>query len=133
MFLWLASKRQLYFASVVTPGGQWNAYLSPVQLHENSFVCPIERADNTIYIFYQNFRDTLSAVLAEKHGITSKAVRDVWKLRTWAWVTMPYWTQDDIDTFLTKHLCASCRKKGVTSWQVRVISGFDLKAIASLT
>lgn len=62
-------------------------------------------------------RDTLSATLAEKHGITSKAVRDVWKLRTWAWRTMPYWTAEDLDFFLTKHLCANCRKRGVSSWQ----------------
>ena len=63
-------------------------------------------------------RDTLSSVLAEKHGITSKAVRDVWKLRTWSWVTKSYWTPEDLSFFLRKHLCASCRDQGVKSWQV---------------
>lgn len=58
-------------------------------------------------------RDALSSVLAEKHGITSKAVRDVWKLRTWAWVTKAYWTPEDMSCFLSKHLCASCSKQGV--------------------
>lgn len=94
-----------------------------------------QMCEQTIFLTFSHklHRDTLSAELAEKHGITSKAVRDVWKLRTWAWVTMPHWTQDDIDTFLTKHLCASCRKKGVTSWQVRVTSRFKIKVIALLT
>jgi len=72
--------------------------------------------DNPAILFLD--RDILSTVLAQKHGITSKAVRDVWKLRTWAWVTMPYWTKEDLDFFLTKHLCVACRKKGVSSWQV---------------
>ena len=63
-------------------------------------------------------RDTLSSVLAEKHGITSKAVRDVWKLRTWAWATKSFWSPEDLSFFLRKHLCDSCREQGVKSWQV---------------
>ena len=58
-------------------------------------------------------RDMLSSVLAEKHGITSKAVRDVWNLRTWAWATKSFWTSED---FLRKHLCDSCQEQGVKPW-----------------
>ena len=72
--------------------------------------------DNPAILFFD--RDILSMVLAQEHCITSKAVLDVWKLRTWAWVTMLYWTKQDLDFFLTKHLCVACRKKGVLSLQV---------------
>jgi len=60
-------------------------------------------------------RDMMSAKLAAEHGITMKAVRDVWNLRTWAWTTMPYWSDEDIQRFLSKHLCRSCRRNGVQS------------------
>jgi len=60
-------------------------------------------------------RDNTSSALAEEYGITMKAVRDIWNLRTWAWTTMPYWTKTDLDTFLKKHLGAQCRGEGVKS------------------
>ncbi len=44
-------------------------------------------------------RDTLAASVATQFGITSKAVRDIWKLRTWVQTTKPYWTQADHDDF----------------------------------
>jgi hypothetical protein len=37
----------------------------------------------------------MSAEFAERHGISSKAVRDIWNLRTWTTVTKPFWTQED--------------------------------------
>ena len=49
-------------------------------------------------------RDSLSAELAAEFGITSKAVRDIWNLRTWTWTTLPYWTQADHDDFLPASL-----------------------------
>ena len=60
-----------------------------------------------------NPRDSTSAILAAKHGITMKAVRDVWNLRTWAWTTLPHWSREDHKLFLKKSLCAECRSKGV--------------------
>jgi hypothetical protein len=36
-------------------------------------------------------RDALSAMLSETYGITMKAVRDIWNLRTWKWDTRKYW------------------------------------------
>ena len=56
-----------------------------------------------------------STELAARYGITMKAVRDVWNLRTWPWVTMPYWTRSDQEIFLKKHLCKHCRRKGIKS------------------
>ena len=38
-------------------------------------------------------RDSSTSVLSKRYNITMKAVRDVWNLRTWAWATMPFWTQ----------------------------------------
>ena len=46
-----------------------------------------------------------------------KAVRDIWNFRTWKWETMPYWSQEDLHDFLSKHLCTGCRLKGVCSLQ----------------
>lgn len=40
-------------------------------------------------------RDGTAAGLAEAHGITQKAVREIWNLKTWAEVTSPYWTNKD--------------------------------------
>jgi hypothetical protein len=40
-------------------------------------------------------RDGTAAGLAEAHGITQKAVREIWNLKTWAEVTSPYWTTKD--------------------------------------
>ena len=36
-------------------------------------------------------RSGLSAKLGEEYGVTSKCVRDIWKMRTWKHVTLPYW------------------------------------------
>ena len=76
-----------------------------------------EEAAINIYLAkaWRTPRDSTSSQLAAQYGITMKAVRDVWNLRTWPWVTMPYWTRGDWDLFLRKHLCAECREKGVRS------------------
>ena len=58
-------------------------------------------------------RDSSSSKLAEEHGVTTKAVRDIWNLRTWVWTTMPYWSDDDMKAFLKKRLCADCKASGV--------------------
>ena len=39
-------------------------------------------------------RSGVSKVLAERYGITMKAVRDIWNLRTWTRVTMPLWSSE---------------------------------------
>ena len=59
-------------------------------------------------------RDTLAMSLATQFGITAKAVRDIWNLRTWAQTTRPCWTQADHGHFLAmpcsvKDLCDQCR------------------------
>lgn len=61
----------------------------------------------------RNPRDAMSAILAAKYGITMKAVRDVWNLRTWAHSTVPYWSRADHQLFLKKNLCVNCKRKGV--------------------
>ena len=66
-------------------------------------------------------RGSLSVELAAEFGITSKAVRDIWNLRTWTWTTLPYWTQADHDDFLPKHLCEECKVEHKAG-NVRVLS-----------
>ena len=41
-----------------------------------------------------------SARLAQQYGITAKAVRDIWIMRTWVCTTMPFWNRDDEREFL---------------------------------
>ena len=63
-------------------------------------------------------RDTLAASVAARFGITAKAVRDIWNLRTWVQTTEPYWTQADHDFYLTKRpsrLCEACKARDVRS------------------
>ena len=75
--------------------------------------------DEAIEIFLSrkssSARDGASAALAQQYGITMKAVRDVWNLRTWAWDTQPFWTRRDEEKFLRKHLCSACKMRGVSS------------------
>jgi hypothetical protein len=63
-------------------------------------------------------RDTLAASVAARFGITAKAVRDIWNLRTWVQTTEPYWTPADHAHFLTKRpprLCEECKARNVSS------------------
>ena len=55
-------------------------------------------------------------MLAEHYGVTMKAVRDIWNLRTWTAATMPYWTSADHRRYLRKHLCKTCQRSGVKSF-----------------
>ena len=47
-------------------------------------------------------RDGLSARLAGEYGISTKAVRDIWNLRTWRHVTKPHWAPRDMQRFQSK-------------------------------
>ena len=58
-------------------------------------------------------RDSTSAALATEYGITMKAVRDIWNLRTWRWETMPFWSRQDMSKFLAEHLCSACKANDV--------------------
>jgi hypothetical protein len=51
--------------------------------------------------------------MAAAHGLTTKAVRDIWNLRTWRKVTMPLWTEEDRQLDFDKKLCRGCRTRGV--------------------
>ena len=57
----------------------------------------------------------LARKLAKEYGVTPKAVRDIWNLRTWKMVTKPFWSASDCQTALLKSLCSTCRAQGVTS------------------
>ena len=48
-------------------------------------------------------RDRNAAALATEHGITQKAVRDVWNLRTWAAATRPFWNAEDREKWARIH------------------------------
>ena len=62
---------------------------------------------------------TLSNDLAREHGITPKAVRDIWSLRSWWAVTRPLWGAADHYKFRARfpnmHVCARCQNEGATS------------------
>ena len=50
-------------------------------------------------------RDKLGIRLAAQYGISTKAVRDIWNLRTWSQVTQPYWTTADCRK-MERHSCS---------------------------
>ena len=45
-------------------------------------------------------KDGLAARLADCYGISAKAVRDIWRMRTWSQATRPYWTPEDHKRYL---------------------------------
>jgi hypothetical protein len=74
----------------------------------NKGVCTISHKEAVI-IFLAGSRHSsygsrgkLSDRLSKEFGITSKAVRDIWNLRTWARDTRPHWTPLDEETFMKK-------------------------------
>jgi hypothetical protein len=82
----------------------------------NMGVCTISQAE-AVMIFLAGSRHgsygsrgKLSDRLSKELGITPKAVRDIWNLRTWARATRPHWTPSDEVTF-TKSLAAFCNSK----------------------
>ena len=80
---------------------------SPVMLPETKEqggrLCAISPQDAlSIFLAAKHNRtkyDRLANRLAEEYGITSKAVRDIWSLRTWARITRPHWAKLDKDNF----------------------------------
>jgi hypothetical protein len=78
-------------------------------------------ADDAIAIFqargpYAGRHPTLSNDLAREHGITPKAVRDIWSLRSWWVVTRPLWSAADHEKFRARfpnmQVCARCQNEG---------------------
>lgn len=57
----------------------------------------------------------LAARLATEYGITARAVRDIWNLRTWSWATRPYWTAFDSAYFASKNLNTMSRTPSPTN------------------
>ena len=55
-----------------------------------------------------------AASLGKRYSITAKAVRDVWRHRTWAYATMCFWTPAEVNTFARRKMCADCREAGVS-------------------
>jgi len=85
-------------------------------------VCTISQ-ENAVFIFLAGrrhgsigSRGKLSDSLSKEFGITPKAVRDIWNLRTWVRATRPHWTPLDEETFMNKksksgaEFCNSKRK-----------------------
>ena len=62
---------------------------------------------------------TLANDLAHQFGLSPRAIRDIWNLRTWWTATMPLWTAEDWVLFRTKYsetrMCESCKRQAVDS------------------
>ena len=86
--------------------------------NRNMGVCTISQAEAVI-IFLSGSRHgsygsrgNLSDRLSKEFGITPKAVRDIWNLRTWTRDTRPHWTPLDEENFTKKKsLSAFCDSK----------------------
>ena len=53
--------------------------------------------------------------LGERFGISAKAVRDIWRLRTWTRATYSYWTPEDKQLYLKRRLCTTCHNADLTA------------------
>jgi len=76
-------------------------------------------------------QDRLAMRLAAEHGITAKAVRDIWSLRTWRRETEQYWTDDDRERPRARHRAsgAARRARGARSLEIKsasVIAAMDV-------
>lgn len=56
---------------------------------------------------------SLARALGEHYGVTSKAIRDVWNRRSWAWATRAHWTPRECQEELHESLCDICRARGL--------------------
>ena len=50
--------------------------------------------------------------LAQQYNLSTKAVRDIWNMRTWVKVTAPYWSPVERYMWLRKLCCPSCISTG---------------------
>jgi hypothetical protein len=79
---------------------------SPLKISQGRGVCTISSND-AILIFNaakhdRTKRDRLATRFANEFGITAKAVRDIWNLRTWVQTTKPFWSPQDQTHFLKR-------------------------------
>lgn len=121
-------------ASASLPGGLLGHVGSPSQSRRACIFCPpktgTERskisANDATAIFQARSphagtarHPTLGEDLARQYGITSKAVRDIWALRTWRAVTRPFWNAADHrkirKRFPNIQACARCRESGAST------------------
>jgi len=60
-------------------------------------------AEQAINIFHQRATKTkhTAALLAAEHGISSKAIRDIWTRKSWVEDTRPFWTHLDEESSLS--------------------------------
>ena len=78
-------------------------------------------------------QDKLATRLAAEYGISPKAVRDIWCLRTWTKETRPFWTHAERQRFLGKKLCTCCTSAGNSSIQMACASCSEKLACKSTT
>lgn len=55
--------------------------------------------------------------LAKEFSISTKAVRDIWNLRTWARTTEPYWSTEDADKYVENYAKMIVVRMGRTAMQ----------------
>jgi hypothetical protein len=55
-----------------------------------------------------------AASLGKHYRITAKAVRDVWRHRTWSYATMCFWMPAEVNIFARRKMCAACCDAGIS-------------------
>ena len=83
--------------TLTADGLQTSGHHSPPQLHRSrSYLTEADAI--TIFLAKRSVkgqRSSLGSRLAVDFGITSKAVRDIWKMRTWRKTTEPFWNAEE--------------------------------------
>lgn len=113
----------------------WHSNQEKQQAPAPPAVCIISSPDAiSIFVAKQknrNKRDGLATNLATEHGITAKAVRDIWNLRTWTWATRPYWTAFDTEHFERKRLNKTPRPPSLVNFTPATPDEVDIEPTPS--
>jgi len=68
-------------------------------------------AATTVFLAKRHLKNGLLQLLATEFSISTKAVRDIWELRTWSRTTEPYWTPEEGAKYIDKHAKAAANKR----------------------
>jgi hypothetical protein len=83
--------------------------LQAIEIYHRRWKCP----ETLSQVEANRLRTAAAEVLAAEIGIQRDVVRDIWIRRSWWKETKPFWTQEETQSFLDRHLCGDCKSTGV--------------------
>ena len=86
-----------------------------IQVVQQQHVVLTNKLAVEIYRSKQGRKRHDAALLGARHGVSAKAIRDIWRRRTWTRATKHLWTPQERKKCLQKILCKACSLNGVES------------------